>query len=249
VSTTLLIAGGLGAVGAAAALGWRYARWQQRRFDRIEAQIASCARNAEAAAWLAAAIRPSLPLATGNWAASCDFLALLARTILLRRPRLVLECGSGSSTVVAAYALKRAGGGRLVSLDHAEEYAERTRAELAAHGLRDVAEVRVAPLEPCAPVDGLTTSWYATRAIDDLQGIDLLVVDGPPAFPDPTARIGALPVLGERLSPDGIVLLDDADRAGERSCIARWQAMDPALQAELVRTDKGAAVLTWLRAS
>lgn len=245
MSTTLLIAGGLGVVGAAVAAGYRYALWQMRRFNRLEAQIACGSRNAEAAAWLAATIQPSLPLVTGNWAASCDFLALLARTILLQRPRLVVECGSGCSTVVAAYALRRAGGGRLVSLDDSEQYAERTRAELLAHGLGGVAEVRVAPLEPCAPVDGIAARWYASGAIRDLEAIDLLVVDGPPATIDPMARLGALPVLHERLAAQGTVLLDDADRPGERACIERWQTLYPALRAEFVRAEKGAAVLTW----
>jgi len=51
---------------------------------------------------------------TRGWAASPDFLLTLYHTIRSRRPELVVEIGSGVSTLVCAYALQQNGSGRLV---------------------------------------------------------------------------------------------------------------------------------------
>ena len=48
----------------------------------------------------------SLP-ATRGWAASPDFLILLARHVLARRPHVIVECGSGVSMIVLARCCER----------------------------------------------------------------------------------------------------------------------------------------------
>ncbi|MCW3064342.1 MAG: Methyltransferase domain, partial [Solirubrobacterales bacterium] len=55
--------------------------------------------------------------------------------------------------------------------------------------------------------------------------IDLLLVDGPPAFEPEIAlsRYPALPVLAERLAPDATVVLDDIDRPGELAILETWE--------------------------
>ena len=55
--------------------------------------------------------------------------------------------------------------------------------------------------------------------------VDLLVVDGPPAFEDGfgLARHPALPVLRGRLAPGATVVLDDIERPGEREVVRRWE--------------------------
>jgi hypothetical protein len=77
---------------------------------------------------------------------------------------------------------------------------------------------------------GLT--WYDQTAletgIDSALGgaaIELLVVDGPPAYAQGhgLARYPALPVLHDRLAPSATIILDDAERPGEREIIRRWQ--------------------------
>ena len=55
--------------------------------------------------------------------------------------------------------------------------------------------------------------------------IDLLVVDGPPAFAVgfAHARYPALPVLRDRLAPGATVVLDDVERPGEQEVLRRWE--------------------------
>ena len=88
-----------------------------------------------------------------------------------------------------------------------------------------------APLAPHPHAEpGL--SWYDDAALTAglraaLAGdpIDLLLVDGPPAYAagHGLARYPALPVLGDRLAPGATVVLDDAERPGEQEVLRRWE--------------------------
>ena len=147
--------------------------------------------------------------ATRGWAASPDLLAVLVDLVVAERPSLVVECGSGASTLWLALAMRRFGiDGRIVALDHDPVFGGKTRDLLARHDVGDLAEVRDAPLESFS-LDGETYSWYARRAWQDLTGIDLLFVDGPPATTGHLARYPALPLLSGALSPVVTAVLDD----------------------------------------
>jgi hypothetical protein len=148
----------------------------------------------------------------------------------LRRPPLIVECGSGSSSVWLGYLAERLGTGRVVSLEHDERFLHATRALVAAHGLRDRVEIRHAPLEPWAGGDGEPYPWYQRSAIDDLAGIGLLLVDGPPGAVGRQARYPAGPLLIPRCAGDAVIVLDDTDRAGERAVSDRWQEEWPDLE-------------------
>ena len=67
----------------------------------------------------------------------------LARTIAEEKPELIVETGSGVSTLIVAYALQRLGRGKVVAIDHDAERAEKTRALIAQHGLTAFASVKV----------------------------------------------------------------------------------------------------------
>jgi predicted O-methyltransferase YrrM len=192
-------------------------------------------RQTEALLSLHAALTPRAALPpTRGWAACPDLLLAIAQEIDARRPRLVVECGSGASTVIAGLALRRAGAGRLVSFEHDASYAAQTREWLRAHDLDGICEVIVAPL---APVDarGERISWYDAAPLDAAltEPIDLLVIDGPPGRPGELARYPALPLLGSRLAKGARVLLDDGDRPEERAIGARWCAEDGLSMEEL----------------
>lgn len=151
-------------------------------------------------------------------------LAAVCAEVAGRHRRHVVECGSGFSTLVLARLLHDRGG-RLVSLEHDQSWATRVRGDLAAAGLGEVAKVTLAPLEPHPLArDGLP--WYAARALRSLpRRIELLLVDGPPAFEREMAlsRFPALPVLADRLVPDATVVLDDIDRDGELRILEAWE--------------------------
>lgn len=103
----------------------------------------------------------------------------------------IVECGAGFSTLVLARLLHTRGG-RLVSLEHDQTWATRVQSNLAAAGLTEIAQIAIAPLEPHPLArDGL--QWYAQRALRSLPpSIDLLLVDGPPAF-EPEIELSRYP--------------------------------------------------------
>jgi predicted O-methyltransferase YrrM len=181
--------------------------------------------------------------ATRVWAASPDLLLVLVDLVISERPSLVVECGSGASTLWLALAMRRSGiDGRIIALDHDPVFGGRTRDLLVRHDVSDLAEVRDAPLESFS-LDGQTYSWYAKRAWEDLSGIDLLFVDGPPATTGHQARYPALPLLSESLSPAATAVLDDLIVPDMREVVRRWLDAYPDFRSEILPLEKQAAVL------
>jgi predicted O-methyltransferase YrrM len=178
-------------------------------------------------------IKPRAPMpSSARWALNPTGLLQLVWLIEQHRPGIIVELGSGTSTVWMGYALEQAGGGRLVSLEHLPEFADRTRKLVDIHGLGKLIEVRNAPLRPLQ-LGEATKLWYASEALGDLPEIDLLFVDGPPGPTAPQARYPALPVLSDRLADGATVVLDDASRADEATIVERWCAEIPRLDRSL----------------
>lgn len=165
---------------------------------------------------------------TGGWAIDALSLAHLISLVQDKRPRLVVELGSGTSTVWLGYVC-RSIGAKLVTFDHLQEYLQKTQASVARHGLEDVVECRYAPLRPVECSD-TTFQWYAPDAFDDLSEIDLLLVDGPPAATGPRARYPALPKLHAKLSEAATIVLDDAHRPDEAGILSKWQEVYPSFK-------------------
>ena len=178
---------------------------------------------------------------TRGWAISPDLLVLLANHVLHARPKLIVECGSGVSTIVLARSVKLAGAGHVYSLEHLEDFAAATRDQLEAHGLADFATVIYAPFREYR-LGGQSWLWYSLDGFPD-SGIDLLLVDGPPASEIPLARYPAGPLLFPRLNPGAAVFLDDADRKGEGAIVDYWAREFPSMRHETERTEKGCVVL------
>jgi predicted O-methyltransferase YrrM len=210
----------------------------------VKNEIKQSFRQLEALQNLTAVLPPNdvLP-ATRGWAASPDLLMVLVDLVVSERPSLVVECGSGASTLWLALAMRRFGvDGRIVALDHDPVFGAKTRDLLARHDVSDLAEVRDAPLESFS-LDGETYSWYARRAWEDLKGIDLLFVDGPPATTGHQARYPALPLLSGLLSPGATAVLDDLVVPDMQKVLQLWLDAYPDFGSEILPLEKQAAVL------
>jgi predicted O-methyltransferase YrrM len=183
-----------------------------------------------------------LPASRG-WAASPDLLLVLIDQVITGRPSLIVECGSGASTLWLALAIRRFGiDGRVVALDHDPVFAGKTRDFLVRHGVGDLAEVRDAPLENFS-LGGEDYAWYARAAWQDLTGIGLLFVDGPPESTGHQARYPALPLLSEALSPAAVVVLDDLVVPDMQKVLRFWLDAYPDFGSETLSLEKQAAVL------
>lgn len=190
-------------------------RWFERRVDFAAAETQA---SIELAGILP--LRAPLRPMTG-WAITPELGAILVRTVLERRPKTIVELGSGVSSIVHGYSLELVGGGRVISLDHDAAYAEVTRREIALHALSDTVTVVDAPLVTQL-VGGESFDWYSLANLPEDTRIDMLLVDGPPARTGRLARYPALPLLLSRLADGATLVLDDAARRSERAIVERW---------------------------
>jgi len=168
----------------------------------------------------------------GSWKADTGLLSLVADHILAHKPKLVVEFGTGASTLIIARALQLAGGGTpcgaFISFEQHQEFVDATRSWLAEHGLQ--ADLRAVPLRPSAHWPGL---WYDHGPLPD--GIDLMLIDGPPWTIHPLTRGSAETLFGQ-IAPGGTVMLDDGARPGERIVARRWRKTWPEFRFALVKS-------------
>lgn len=159
-----------------------------------------------------------------GWAASPDFAALLAQVIRQQAPDVVLELGSGFTSVISGYAVQQAGRGHVYALDHHAEFAEFTRRSIARHRLGEFVTVLHAPLIEHI-IDDKPWQWYDLSALPAGVRIDLLMVDGPAQHDsdDEMVRYPALPLLKDRLNDGALIVMDDADRTHESQVAAAWE--------------------------
>jgi hypothetical protein len=170
----------------------------------------------EYAPWSSASLRPSALVAVLN-------------DVLVHGRRAVVECGGGVSTLYVARLLERLGEGQLVTVEHDARWVAFLERALAREGL-ERARVVHAPLAEHPLAWG--SPWYdeaALRAALPEAPVDLLLVDGPPAWAPGTehSRYPALPVLLDDMAADATVVLDDLGRPGERAVLERWEAETP----------------------
>ena len=177
-----------------------------------------------------------------GWAASPDFLLLIAEHAKQKQPNVILECSSGASTVVLAQSVKLVGQGRVLSLEHDPVYAQKTRDELKKQGLQDYATVLNAPLKKYT-LNEKQYLWYDFGTQIENLPIDMLVIDGPPGSLNPLARYPAGPLLLPMLTKNGSVFLDDSDRADEQEIVRLWLDQFTNLKLHQKECEKGAVKL------
>lgn len=187
---------------------------------------------------------PEAPLPpVSGWAMSPAGLVALTREIVQRDSQLVVECGSGTSTLWMALAMRGKGSGKVVALEHLQEYADSTRAMLEAHGVSEWVDVRVSPLNPTETSRG-EFQWYNTADLGLDREIDILLVDGPPTTTGKHARYPALTVFSTMLDSGALIVMDDADRADEREVKGLWMD-DFSNLAYRSSPERGVEVLVW----
>ncbi len=170
---------------------------------------------------------------TGGFALDAHSLLHLLHLVRSKRPTRIVEIGSGTSTIWVGHLCQELGI-EMVSIDHLESYAKKTRDGLERHGLSGTVDLRLAPLQ-ALEVEGETFNWYDIDAFSDLQDVDLLLIDGPPKATGPRARFPALPVLRDRLSPEATIILDDTNRKDEADILDSWRTHFP----EFIPRDQG----------
>ena len=190
-------------------------------------------------------ITPRFPLPSmSRWTAYPDLAKIIVRECMMNKPGLVVELGSGISTLITAYALEQHGevGAQVISLDHNEEYTQKTKNLIKSNKLESNAQVIYSPLEPRQIGDKIY-NWYSLEGLTTKMNIDLLLVDGPPVKTNQLARYPALPSLISRLSKDCVIILDDAARQSEQQTVSQWMHEFPGFKHEYIGNKKGLSIL------
>lgn len=209
-------------------------------------------RQLECFQWLIKAlnIKYSLPPLRG-WAASPDVLLSLHEFIRETKPGVVVEFGSGASTLVILDALKQNGCGKLFSYDHSEHYAAKTQRYVVREELDSFVEFSVSPLALWhgKHLNGLTENlWYDLKE-SNLNDIELMFVDGPPGITCKYSRYPALVELHRKMAKDATIFMDDSNREDETAICEAWSkefSYDVELFTEF---EKGLAILTRRKSS
>ncbi|WP_449431675.1 methyltransferase FkbM [Pseudomonas putida] len=173
-----------------------------------------------------------------GWPISPDFALYLIELIDANDYDLIVEFGSGTSTVLIAKALARINRQQRgksptvqVAFEHLEKYHAQTEANLHQAGLAQAVQLILAPLAPYQAANGTTYSYYSCQAtlnelaqrlpVGDLKV--LVMVDGPPASTGRHARYPAVPsVLAELKRARIDILLDDYIREDEKEIAQLW---------------------------
>ena len=178
-----------------------------------------------------------------GWPASPDFMCWLVERIEQNDYDLILEFGSGMTTLYTAKTLaariRRDASrkvARVLSFEHQEEFCRKTRDLLAQGGCNEIldsVEVVHVPLQPYTAPDGTTYQYYAceeqlaalSAAYKSPASRILVTVDGPPGATGKNARYPAFPLVMRYLASAHIdFLLDDYFRDDERELAGAWQS-------------------------
>lgn len=173
-----------------------------------------------------------------GWPVSPDFGHYLLQTLETQRYDLIIEFGSGTSTILMASVLKNQqkkidrseNQTLLITFEHLKKYLELTKEALKSFGLTDSTTLVLAELEQkIDESDGQVYDYYqcentlmTAANTRNVQRI-LVVVDGPPAATGKHARYPSVPLILKYFPLAELdVLLDDFDRQDEKEIVSKW---------------------------
>jgi len=164
----------------------------------------------------------------GSYALEPQALVELLSYIQLHQPEVVVECGSGLSTLFIGTVLRQNGHGHLFSIEEDEKWYSTMTRLINGHQLEGQVTLILAPLEKYSDNNIAEIDWYSLpylqEGLDGVDHIDLLLVDGPKTI-KPLSRFPALPVLFPRISEQTLIILDDVNRSQEQAVVARWREL------------------------
>ena len=184
---------------------------------------------------------------TRKMAASPDFLKLIIETILQFKPNLVVELGSGVSSIIISKSLEKNMVGKLISIENDDKYSKITRNNITMENLTEIASVVTSELS-MQIIDKKNYMWYNTSFIKNINNkIDLLIIDGPPKITNKNARFPAIPLLKKYFSDNIIIIVDDGNRQDDANTVNSWMNELDNFKIKYIPTEKGAFLLSKIK--
>ena len=143
-------------------------------------------------------------------AANYSLLYAILRVALELKPPRVLDIGAGQTSILWSRLLKRGYVGAVVTLEHDPIWG-------AAIGPQLEHELLLSPLRE-EIIHGRQTRTYDWQAVREKGPFNVISCDGPLGTPR-CSRLGVLRLVDESLPADFVVIMDDAERDGEKDTI------------------------------
>lgn len=165
----------------------------------------------------------------GSWALDADSISFLEAEIKRRRPRVILEFGSGVSTVCLARFISRfCGEGRIFSVEQDRQHMAKTSKLLEDANLSNLVEMVHSPVV-WQYISGRHLPCYDIRnsnladAMSDAQA-EFVLIDGPAAGSG--ARFGTLELARPFVVDTARYCLDDGLRDDELAIASQWEKLE-----------------------
>jgi len=167
-------------------------------------------------------------LPAGAWALDSALLSELARRYLSERPAVVVEFGSGPTTVMLAWLARWTGctGVAVISFEQDPDVVRATVESLREQGLDELVHVVLAPLSTIE-LDDMSLRCYDADVVGDtLQGLPpvMVMIDGP-SRADNGSRYPVVPMVQRHITAQASFLLADAWRDLELTVAERWAGL------------------------
>lgn len=199
-----------------------------------------------------------------RWAISPDFGLYIIDHLENNNYDLIIEFGSGTSTVLIAKVLDKINrikesesGAVQVAFEHLERFYFQTGRLLQKAGLEDRVQLELAPLELYSAPNGNEYMYYdcegkiaSLAKIMDSENLKALVlVDGPPGSTGKHARYPALPIFLDHFKKAKLcILMDDYVRKEEKEIAKLWmkdlESSKKKLVIEEMKLDKGGVLIS-----
>lgn len=166
-------------------------------------------------------------------------LAYILNEIIINKRKSIIEFGSGISTILIARLIKENGlPVSFVSVEHNIEWIEVLNKQLKRENLTDFVKIEHINLVDQNTEIGKVLSYDSKSILNITAGnkYDLIIVDGPPANTS-KIRYSRYPVflnLRKNLFNEYCLIIDDANRKGEKEIINRYKNSYPKLEFSLV---------------
>ena len=172
-----------------------------------------------------------------DWRVSSDYAHATLSSLIEKGEGSVIDVGSGISTLLFGYGVKKNGSGKVIALEHSEEYFEKSKALIKLHKLEDYCELYYCPLKEY-DLEGEKWLWYDISDIEFPNDITLISVDGPPGGTQYMARYPAVPLMINYITKKTLVYLDDSNREEEKLSVERWNK-EFSLKNNFFKSDRG----------
>jgi len=192
-----------------------------------------------------------------GWPISADIGLFLLEKIKEQQYDVIIEFGSGTSTLLMAKALRalnidnNGDSKRIITFEHHEDYFLKTQKQLSIHNVDNFVELCLAPIKEWSDSTGDYRYYDCAENIKQLAQIlqgekkkILVLVDGPPGDTCPHARYPVAPFLIDLTKQHEIHwILDDAYRPEEMESAKLWMELwnqnSISFVDEMIKNEKG----------